>query len=106
MRAIVASSCAQFAILVLLVSLPILAQTPLPPLKDGTVTAGKGSYRHDGPLHIDGHIKIQGIDLELRGQITLAARDPLVSPTSIRQMDSAAVSTQPALPVEKSGKER
>jgi len=40
------------------------------------------------------------------GNSTLVVRDPLISPTYIRQMDAATVTTQPALPVEKSGKER
>lgn len=73
LRAIVASSWVKFAPLVLLLSVPILAQNPLPPLKDGTVITDKGSYRHDGLLHIDGHVKIQGINLDLRGPITVAA---------------------------------
>ena len=73
MRAIVARSCAQFALLVVLLSLPMLGQSPLPPLKDGTVISGKGSYRHHGVLHIDGHVKLQDIDLDLRGPITVAA---------------------------------
>jgi hypothetical protein len=73
LRAIVASSSAQLALLVLLLSVPVLAQTPLPPLKDGTVINDKGSYRHDGALHIDGHVKLQDIDLDLRGPITVAA---------------------------------
>lgn len=69
----VAGSCVQFAPLVLLLSVPILAQNPLPTLKDGTVITDKGSYRHDGALHIDGHVKLQNIDLDLRGPITVAA---------------------------------
>ena len=40
------------------------------------------------------------------GNSTLVIRDPLISPTYIRQMDAATVSTEPTLPVEKSGKER
>lgn len=66
-------SCAKFAPLVLLLSVPILAQNPLPRLKDGTVITGESSYRHDGALRIDGHVKIQGIDLYLRGPVTVAA---------------------------------
>jgi hypothetical protein len=72
LRAIVASSCAKFAPLVLLLSLPMLAQNPLPPLTDGTVIRAKGPYRHDGALRIDGHVKLQDIDLDLRGSITVA----------------------------------
>jgi len=66
-------SCAKFAPLVLLFSVPILAQNRLPPLKEGTVITGRRSYRHDGALRIDGHVKIQDIDLDLRGPITVAA---------------------------------
>jgi hypothetical protein len=40
------------------------------------------------------------------GNSTLVVRDPLISPTYIRQMDAATVTTKPTLPVEKSGKER
>lgn len=53
--------------------LPALAQKSLPSLTDGTVINETGTYRHDGPLHISGHVRIQGIDLDLRGPITLAA---------------------------------
>ena len=54
-------------------ALPALAQKSLPPLTDGTTIKETGTYRHDGPLHISGHVRIQGIDLDLRGPITLAA---------------------------------
>lgn len=54
-------------------SLPGLAQKPLPPLKDGTVINEKAANRHDGPLHIEGRVRIQGIDLDLRGPITVDA---------------------------------
>jgi hypothetical protein len=40
------------------------------------------------------------------GNSTVIVRDPLLSPTYIRQMDAATVSTEPALPVERAGKER
>jgi len=59
--------------LLLCLPLPTLAQKPLPPLKDGTVLNAKGEYRQDEPLYIQGHVKLQGIDLDLRGPITLAA---------------------------------
>jgi hypothetical protein len=52
---------------------PALAQKRLPPLVDGTVIDQKGAYRQDGPLHIEGKVKISGIDLDLRGPITVAA---------------------------------
>ena len=50
-----------------------MAQTPLPPLKDGTVISAGGPYLHDGALRIEGHVKLQDIDLDLRGPITAAA---------------------------------
>jgi len=49
------------------------AQKRLPPLKDGTIVSDKGPYRQDGPLHIQGHVKLQGIDLDVHGPITVAA---------------------------------
>ena len=73
LRGIVAGLSIKLAPLLLVLSLPTLAQKPLPPLKDGTVLHEKGSYRQDGPLRIQGHVRLQGIDLELRGPITVAA---------------------------------
>lgn len=52
---------------------PAIAQQPLPPLNDGTVINKKARYRHDGPLRIQGKVRIQGIELDLRGPITVAA---------------------------------
>lgn len=62
-------SCAWLLIL----SLPAVAQKPLPVLKDGTVIDDTGSYRHDGPLVVEGKVRIRGITLDLRGAITVAA---------------------------------
>lgn len=50
-----------------------VAQKRLPHLVDGTVIDEKGQYRHDGPLHIQGKVTIRGIDLDLRGPITVTA---------------------------------
>ena len=58
--------------LVLSLSVPALAQKRLPPLVDGTVLNEKGAYRHDGPLRIEGKVKMSGIDLDLRGPVTVA----------------------------------
>lgn len=73
MRGIVAGPSIKLAGLFLMLSLPMSAQKTLPPLKDGTVLHEKGSYRHQGPLRIQGHVRIQDIDLDLRGPITVAA---------------------------------
>ena len=59
--------------LLLVFALPALAEKPLPTLKDGTVIDEKAAYRHDGPLSIEGRVRIRGIELDLRGPITLAA---------------------------------
>ena len=56
-----------------MVALPVLAQKSLPELKDGTIIHEKSTYRHDGPLRIEGHVRLQGIDLDLRGPIAVAA---------------------------------
>lgn len=63
--------CVELALILGLLCLPARAQKPLPPLRDGTVISEKTSYRHDGPLQIQGHVKIQGIDLDLRGPVTV-----------------------------------
>jgi hypothetical protein len=52
---------------------PAIAQKQLPPLLNGTVIDDKGAYRQDGPLHVQGKVTIRGIDLDLRGPITVAA---------------------------------
>ena len=57
----------------LAIALPAMAQKTLPPLVNGTVIQEKGAYRHDGPLRIEGKVKLSGIDLDLRGPITVAA---------------------------------
>ena len=62
-----------FLCLFLLVALPAPAQKSLPELKDGTIIHEKSLYRHDGPLRIEGHVKIQGVEIDLRGPITVAA---------------------------------
>ena len=59
--------------LFLLVALPAPAQKSLPDLKDGTIIHEKSEYRHDGPLRIEGRVKIQGAEIDLRGPITVAA---------------------------------
>jgi hypothetical protein len=55
------------------ISLPAVGQKMLPPLKDGAVVQETGTYRHDGPLRIEGKVKLSGIDLDLRGPVTVAA---------------------------------
>lgn len=59
--------------LALAMAVPAMAQKTLPPLVNGTAIQGKGAYRHDGPLRIDGKVKLSGIDLDLRGPIVVAA---------------------------------
>jgi hypothetical protein len=49
------------------------AQRRLPPLVDGTVIDDKDAYLQDGPLQVQGKVKITGIDLDLRGPIRVAA---------------------------------
>lgn len=56
-----------------MVALPVLAQKSLPELKDGTFIHENSSYRHDGPLRIEGRVRLQGIEIDLRGPITVAA---------------------------------
>lgn len=59
--------------LVVALSVSAMAQKRLPPLVDGTVINDKGAYRHEGPLYVQGKVKISGIDLDLRGPVTVAA---------------------------------
>ena len=59
--------------LFLILALPLLGQKSLPELKDGTTIHEKSTYRHDGPLRIEGHVRLQGIEIDLRGPITVAA---------------------------------
>jgi hypothetical protein len=59
--------------LVLALAMPAIAQKQLPPLVNGTVIDDKGAYRQDGPLHVQGKVKIRGINLDLRGPIKVAA---------------------------------
>ena len=62
------------AICILLVlSVPSFAQTPLPELKGGRVVAGPGQYRHDGELRIQGKVTLRHLDLDLRGPIRVAS---------------------------------
>jgi hypothetical protein len=50
-----------------------MAQKRLPALVDGTVIHEKGAYLQEGPLHVQGKVKISGIELDLRGPVTVAA---------------------------------
>lgn len=59
--------------LFLIFSLPAVAQARLPPLTDGTIINGKGPYRQDAPLRLQGHIKLQDIELDLRAPVIVAA---------------------------------
>jgi hypothetical protein len=70
---IVARTSIRLAALLFMLPLPVLGQKPLPVLKDGTVLHEEGSYSQTGPLRIEGHVRMQGIDLDLRGPITVAA---------------------------------
>lgn len=80
--------CVELAAFLALSCLPVLAQKPLPPLKDGTVINERASYRQDGPLQIQGRVRIQGIDLDLRGPITISAGADLeLQDVSIRVSD-------------------
>jgi hypothetical protein len=80
--------CLKLVPILVFLCLPTLAQKPLPPLKDGTVINEKTSYRHDGPLQIQGLVKIKGINLDLRGPITVSAGAELdLQDVSIRVSD-------------------
>lgn len=57
----------------LTLALPAFGQKPLPDLHDGIVIDERSEFRHDGPLHIEGRVKLKGISLDLRGPITVAA---------------------------------
>lgn len=59
----------------LLIAMPTLAlaETPLPPLHDGVVVVGPGSFRHDGELLIQGKVTLRHITLNLHGPIRVAA---------------------------------
>lgn len=66
-----------FLLLLLAVAVPTQAQRTLPELRDGTVVGGtviegRSDYRHDGPLRIEGRVKLKGISLDLRGPVTVA----------------------------------
>lgn len=54
-------------------ALPAVGQKTLPALKDGTIINEKAEFRQDGPLVVAGRVKLEGISLDLRGPITLAA---------------------------------
>ena len=64
---------ATFLFLLLTSTSIAVGQKTLPVLKDGTVVDEKTDFRQDGPLHIEGHVKLKGISLDLRGPITVAA---------------------------------
>ena len=62
-----------FLYLLLTIAFPAGGQETLPALKDGTVIDKKAEFRHDGSLHIAGHVKLKGMSLDLRGPITVAS---------------------------------
>ena len=64
---------ATFLFLLLTSTSIAVGQKTLPALKDGTVIDEKTDFRQDGPLHIEGHVKLKGIFLDLRGPITVAS---------------------------------
>ncbi len=45
------------------------AATPLPPLRDGSVITGPGSFVHNGVLQVRGRVTLRNLDLDLRGPI-------------------------------------
>lgn len=49
------------------------AEQLLPPLHDGSIVTGPGSFRHDGPLRITGHVRLRNVTLDLHGAITVAS---------------------------------
>ncbi len=74
-------------LLLIAVAVPTQAQRALPELRDGTIldgtildetvmgkkgNEGRSEYRHDGPLRIEGRVKLKGISLDLRGAVTVA----------------------------------
>jgi hypothetical protein len=61
-----------FQLLLLAVALPTQAQKTLPELRDGTVIEERADFRHDGPLRIEGRVKLKGMSLDLRGPVTVA----------------------------------
>lgn len=50
---------------------PAFADRPLPALHDGLTVSG-GTYRHDGPLHVQGRVTLRNLTLELHGPIEVA----------------------------------
>lgn len=49
------------------------AEQVLPALHDGSIVAGPGSFRHDGPLRITGHVTLRNVTLDVNGPITVAS---------------------------------
>jgi len=62
-----------FLLLPLAMALPMQAQNKLPNLRDGTVIEKWASFRQDGPLRVEGRVKLKGISLDLRGPVTVAS---------------------------------
>ncbi len=58
-----------------LLTLPAIAraETPLPPLHDGSVITGPGKFRHDGGLLIQGKVTLKQMTLAQHGPIVVAA---------------------------------
>jgi len=64
----------RFLTLILFCStLPMAAQTPLPPLHDGIVIDQKAEFRQDAPLRIAGRVKLKDLTLDLLGPVTFAS---------------------------------
>lgn len=57
----------------LLVSATAGAEQALPALHDGSVVVGPDAFRHDGPLHVTGHVTFRNLTLDLHGPITVAS---------------------------------
>lgn len=66
------------ALLLTIAVRPTHAATPLPPLRDGSVITGPGSFEHDGVLQIRGSVTLRNLDLDLRGPIHVDAGAHLV----------------------------
>lgn len=62
-------------IFMILLALPTLAiaETPLPPMRDGAVITGPGKFRHDGELFIQGKVTLKQMTLALHGPIRVEA---------------------------------
>ncbi|MBS1852019.1 MAG: hypothetical protein JST79_14015 [Acidobacteria bacterium] len=59
-------------LLVLLVTPSLAVEQKLPPLRDGSVVSGPGTFQHEGELEIRGHVTLKNLTLDLHGPIRVA----------------------------------